>query len=48
MRRSASDYLGHIFMQRTSPQIDSDIRSETELEPLFRVLIHNNVNAENL
>jgi predicted nucleotidyltransferase len=30
------------------PRVDSDIQSETTLEPLFRILIHNNVNAENL
>lgn len=28
-------------MQTTDPRIESDIRSESELEPLFRVLIHN-------
>ena len=28
-------------MQITDPRVDSDIRSASELEPLFRVLIHN-------
>jgi ATP-dependent Clp protease adaptor protein ClpS len=28
-------------MQITDPRVDSDVRSESELEPLFRILIHN-------
>jgi len=28
-------------MRITDPRIDSDVHSEAELEPLFRILIHN-------
>jgi ATP-dependent Clp protease adaptor protein ClpS len=28
-------------MQITDPLVDSDVRSETALEPLYRILIHN-------
>ena len=29
----------------TEPRVDSDIQSETTLEPRFRILMHNNVDA---
>jgi ATP-dependent Clp protease adaptor protein ClpS len=28
-------------MQTTDPRVDSDVRSESQLEPLFRILVHN-------
>jgi hypothetical protein len=32
-------------LQTTDPLVDSDVRSELQLEPPFTVYIHNNVNT---
>ena len=32
---------GAMHMQIADPRVESDVRSKAELEPLFRILIHN-------